>query len=130
MPERAGQRHHRGNPRNPGEHTAGAIIRHHGPRDGPLRWRGSPAGLDRRIAQEVGDAVIVADDPLTCVARGTGILLDTPEGLPRSLENPSTIPIAEGSVNLVIRGLRSMWLADSPAGSLDRVDHAASARAG
>lgn len=55
-------------------------------------------GLDRRIAQEVGMPVIVADDPLTCVARGTGILLDTPEGLPRSLENPSIIPIAEGSV--------------------------------
>ncbi len=33
-------------------------------------------GLDKRIRQETNLPVIVADDPLTCVARGTGIVLE------------------------------------------------------
>jgi rod shape-determining protein MreB len=49
--------------------------------------------LLRGLAQAVSDAaripVRVADDPLTCVARGTGILLDDP-GLLRTIALPST----------------------------------------
>jgi rod shape-determining protein MreB len=33
-------------------------------------------GIDRRIAEATQMPVIVADDPLTCVARGTGIVLE------------------------------------------------------
>lgn len=33
-------------------------------------------GLDHRISQETGTQVHIADDPLTCVARGTGIVLE------------------------------------------------------
>ncbi|AEH51725.1 rod shape-determining protein [Pseudothermotoga thermarum] len=33
-------------------------------------------GLDKLMAEELGVKVVVAEDPLTCVARGTGILLD------------------------------------------------------
>jgi rod shape-determining protein MreB len=33
-------------------------------------------GLDKRLRHETNLAVIVADDPLTCVARGTGKVLD------------------------------------------------------
>jgi rod shape-determining protein MreB len=36
-------------------------------------------GLDKEIAQHTKIPVRVADDPLTCVARGTGILLSDPE---------------------------------------------------
>lgn len=36
-------------------------------------------GLDREIAQAAKIPVRIADDPLTCVVRGTGILLDEPE---------------------------------------------------
>jgi rod shape-determining protein MreB len=36
-------------------------------------------GLDLLIAHEVGLPVRVADDPLTCVVRGTGQILDQPE---------------------------------------------------
>lgn len=36
-------------------------------------------GLDKLIAEETGLPVHVADDPLTAVARGTGIILDHPE---------------------------------------------------
>ena len=32
------------------------------------------AGLDRRVAEATQMPVHVADDPLTCVARGTGIV--------------------------------------------------------
>lgn len=35
-------------------------------------------GIDRVIAQTTGIPVRMADDPLTCVVRGTGILLDDP----------------------------------------------------
>jgi rod shape-determining protein MreB len=34
------------------------------------------ADLDKLISEETGLPVIVADDPLTCVARGGGILLE------------------------------------------------------
>jgi rod shape-determining protein MreB len=33
-------------------------------------------GLDKRIRHETNLPVIVADDPLTCVARGTGVILE------------------------------------------------------
>ena len=33
------------------------------------------AGLDRRVAEATQMPVHIADDPLTCVARGTGIVL-------------------------------------------------------
>ncbi len=48
-------------------------------------------GLDKLISQETGIQVRVADDPLTCVVRGLGILLDNPEllktvALPKATE--------------------------------------------
>jgi len=42
-------------------------------------------GLDKEIAQATKIPVRVADDPLTCVARGTGILLSDPELLAKVL---------------------------------------------
>ncbi|MBD3232943.1 MAG: rod shape-determining protein, partial [candidate division Zixibacteria bacterium] len=33
-------------------------------------------GLDRRLTQETNLSVFIAEDPLTCVVRGTGIVLD------------------------------------------------------
>ena len=36
-------------------------------------------GLDKLLERETGIRVIVADDPLTCVARGAGIVLDNIE---------------------------------------------------
>lgn len=38
-------------------------------------------GLDRRLAQETRFPVYVAEDPLTCVVRGTGEVLEEPEML-------------------------------------------------
>jgi len=32
--------------------------------------------LDKLVSEETGLPVIIADDPLTCVARGGGMLLD------------------------------------------------------
>src|SRR5438874_7698278 len=40
------------------------------------------AGLDRRLSRDVGVRVWVDNEPLTCVARGAGILLDRLFGLP------------------------------------------------
>ena len=40
------------------------------------------AGLDRRVAEATQMPVHVADDPLTCVARGTGVVL-------QELSNPA-----------------------------------------
>jgi rod shape-determining protein MreB len=40
------------------------------------------AGLDRRTADATQMPVHIADDPLTCVARGTGIVL-------QELDNPA-----------------------------------------
>ena len=42
-------------------------------------------GLDKEIAQAIKIPVRIADDPLTCVARGTGILLSDPELLHKVL---------------------------------------------
>ncbi len=46
-------------------------------------------GLDRLISEEADVPVRIADDPLTCVARGTGMLLDNPELL-REIALPAT----------------------------------------
>jgi rod shape-determining protein MreB len=46
-------------------------------------------GLDREIAQAIKIPVRVADDPLTCVVRGTGILLAN-EPLLLKLATPGT----------------------------------------
>ena len=46
-------------------------------------------GIDKEIAQETKIPVRVAEDPLTCVVRGTGILLSDPELLEKVL-TPST----------------------------------------
>ena len=48
------------------------------------------AGLDRRLSRDVGANVRVDNEPLSCVARGAGLLLDRlsqlpPEGRGRSL---------------------------------------------
>ncbi|MBT4139845.1 MAG: rod shape-determining protein [Candidatus Latescibacteria bacterium] len=43
-------------------------------------------GLDRRLVEETSLPVIVADDPLTCVVRGTGKVLDNIEGYQKVLE--------------------------------------------
>jgi len=58
-------------------------------------------GLDKVISRAAEIPVRVADDPLTCVVRGTGMLLDTPEllgniALPSSQENEKerrTMPV-------------------------------------
>ena len=42
-------------------------------------------GLDRRIAEATQMPVHVADDPLTCVARGTGIVLEELDAMERAL---------------------------------------------
>lgn len=44
-------------------------------------------GLDKEIARAVKIPVRIADDPLTCVVRGTGILLDNPEMLNQVIHN-------------------------------------------
>ncbi len=46
-------------------------------------------GLDKEIAQATKIPVRIADDPLTCVVRGTGILLDDLELLNKVLTPPS-----------------------------------------
>jgi rod shape-determining protein MreB and related proteins len=43
-------------------------------------------GLDRRLVEETSLPVIVADDPLTCVVRGTGKVLEDIEGYQKVLE--------------------------------------------
>ena len=47
------------------------------------------AGLDRAIAEATEIPVRIADDPLTCVVRGTGILLERPDLL-EIVELPSS----------------------------------------
>ncbi|HEX5450896.1 MAG TPA: rod shape-determining protein [Candidatus Limnocylindrales bacterium] len=42
-------------------------------------------GLDRRVAEATQMPVHVADDPLTCVARGTGKVLEELDAMERSL---------------------------------------------
>jgi rod shape-determining protein MreB len=43
-------------------------------------------GLDRRLVEETSLPVIVSDDPLTCVVRGTGKVLEDIEGFHKVLE--------------------------------------------
>ena len=43
------------------------------------------AGLDRRVAEATQMPVHIADDPLTCVARGTGIVLEGLDSMDRVL---------------------------------------------
>lgn len=42
-------------------------------------------GLDKLLSEKLGIAVHVADDPITCVARGTGIALEHIDSLPDGL---------------------------------------------
>lgn len=48
-------------------------------------------GLDRRITQETGMPVLVADEPLLCVARGTGKMLESLDKYRRLLTSPKRI---------------------------------------
>jgi len=41
--------------------------------------------LDQYISQAIGVPCFIADDPLTCVARGTGIVLDNLDAYKRSI---------------------------------------------
>ena len=43
------------------------------------------AGLDRRVAEATQMPVHIADDPLTCVARGTGVVLQGLDKMSRVL---------------------------------------------
>ena len=45
-------------------------------------------GLDRRLQDELHIRVWVADDPMSCVARGAGIILEDYENLKRLLIDP------------------------------------------
>jgi rod shape-determining protein MreB len=42
-------------------------------------------GLDRRVAEATQMPVHIADDPLTCVARGTGMVLEDLDVMERTL---------------------------------------------
>jgi rod shape-determining protein MreB len=46
-------------------------------------------GLDRRLAQETRFPVYVAEEPLTCVVRGTGEMLEEPEMLAKVQTRPA-----------------------------------------
>ena len=46
-------------------------------------------GLDKRLRQETNLPVIVADDPLTCVARGTGKCLESFQSYIKVLQKPT-----------------------------------------
>ena len=41
--------------------------------------------IDQRISQAIGVPCFVADDPLTCVVRGAGVVLDNLEVFKRSI---------------------------------------------
>jgi len=45
-------------------------------------------GLDELLEKETGVAVTVADDPLTCVARGLGQMIDDFEAHRELIETP------------------------------------------
>ena len=52
----------------------------------PTGWSGALlAGLDRRVAEATQMPVHIADDPLTCVVRGTGRVLEDLDTLERVL---------------------------------------------
>ena len=42
-------------------------------------------GMDKLVAQQTGMPVFIAEEPLDCVARGTGAILESPETFPRPL---------------------------------------------
>jgi rod shape-determining protein MreB len=52
------------------------------------------AGLDRRLTRDVGVNVHVDNEPLSCVARGAGILLDRLSELPRRPSGPRRRPFS------------------------------------
>ena len=73
------QGHHRGD-------AAGAGGRHHGPGHRPGRRRGAARRASTgAIAEATQMPVHVADDPLTCVARGTGMVLEELDSMSRTL---------------------------------------------
>lgn len=53
-------------------------------------------GLDRLMTQELQVPVHIADDPLTCVVRGTGIALDHLDKVSRSLLNKKSFAVGIG----------------------------------
>ena len=59
-----------------GEMPAGAVRGYHGPRHRPDGRRRVATNLDKLLARETGMPVIVAENPLDCVAIGTGTALD------------------------------------------------------
>ena len=48
-------------------------------------------GIDKAFAKEIDIPIRVADDPLTCVARGTGVVLENLDQLKESLESSGDI---------------------------------------
>ena len=48
-------------------------------------------GIDKRIAEETGLPVHIADDPLTAVVLGTGQMLNMPAGLRRRIIVPNKL---------------------------------------
>jgi rod shape-determining protein MreB len=50
-------------------------------------------GLDQLIAEHTGMTVTVADDPLTCVVRGTGVVVEDLENLKEVLLPPNMGPV-------------------------------------
>ena len=71
-------------------HRSRTRSRRRRPSSSPTSWTrasSSPAaarcwpGLDRRVAEATQMPVHVADDPLTCVARGTGVVLQELDGM-------------------------------------------------
>ena len=42
-------------------------------------------GMDKLVAQQTGMPVFIAEEPLDCVARGTGAILESPETFSRTL---------------------------------------------
>ena len=57
-----------------GVHGGGALLR----------------GIDKAISRETGLRVVIGDDPLTCVARGTGVVLDDLSRMSGVLESSDT----------------------------------------
>ncbi len=82
---RAGVGHHRRRQGDARQDAAGAGRRHHGAGHRAHRWR-RPAARSRRPAQEeTGMPIVVARDPLNCVAIGSGQCLEEFEALKQVL---------------------------------------------
>ena len=83
---RAGVGHRRRRQGDPRPHPAGAGRRHHGAGHRPHRWR-RPAARARRPAasRRPGMPIVVARDPLNCVAIGSGQCLEEFEALKQVL---------------------------------------------